>query len=174
MRNISLIDSLSNSVPVEGQWEDQLSPVEELSVESRFTFQSTLDNSFSLRSGDWKLYGRQDRKNQASSIAIFSETTPYPVTPATPTTIGSTSDSFISSSKLAATDQDSISDESEAGSTNTLDSSKLHATSANSWPVSIDYQQAVTSPHIRDQMLYYMRKHLKTSQPKTEDEKKLE
>ena len=172
--------TLSEGVALDGQWEDQqLSTISECGPQPtdgslHFTFESPSVSSLPVpfstyASSDDKLsYKRYERKDDST-------------TPSTPSTVVTSSDSYVSSIQVPSMDQESES-YNDNGSVTTFSSSNRGGPgSISSLPISFDKNNhnsrinrrepikstAAASPKIQNQMRYYMRKHLSSPQPAT-------
>ena len=181
----SATDPISNSIPVEEQWDDQLTTISEVGSDdaSRFMFElsdspfTTGPSSPTTSQSKWMLHRNSDDSSLGS---MFFEEKPFPFIPATPSTVDSVTaaDSYVSSILRA----DSVVTEAESTASITTESNNrapaaLLNTSMSSLPLSLECllpKNKTTSPpttQSRDQMRYYMKKHLAT-QKVSEEEKK--
>ena len=167
---------LSEGVAFGGQWDDQLSTISEghphvVDVSSRLFHSPTEifrhDSLSTYASSEDKLnYKRYERKDDD--------------TPSTPSTIVTSSDSYLSSIRVQSMDQDSSI--IETASTTTFGSCSQGLETA-SLPISFDKNNsnvrmarheasnnAAGSPQIQNQMRYYMRKHLSAPLPAASNE----
>jgi len=158
LRSTNTLATISDGTAVEGQWDDQLSTISEVSAES--TFMKRLysqESALSVDSGDWKSYSLYDANDSLKTPGASTEA--YPVTPATPSTVDSftAADSQMSSVRLPTSDQDSLA--TDSGSTISLNPPPQSSMQRTPLPSSKP-QPGFASPQIRDQMKYFMRKHL--------------
>jgi hypothetical protein len=156
LRVTSSTDTISDGVPAEGQWEDQLSTISE---DSRLVTPSF--SPFSPNGG-FKLHQLYERSGESGS-GPFSGEKSFPVAlaiPATPTTVGSitASDSVASSLRLGTVEQDSF-----AGSIASLTASSSIPGISVASTTTESQQGSVTTPQLRDQMNTYLKKHLSSS-----------
>jgi hypothetical protein len=156
LRVTSSTDTISDGVPAEGQWGDQLSSISE---ESRF-----VTPSFSPNGGfGFKVQQLHERSGGESESGPFSGGKSFPVAltiPVTPTTVGSitASDSVASSLRLGTIGQDSF-----AGSIASLTASSSVPGISVASTTSESQQGSFTAPQLRDQMNTYLKKHLSSS-----------
>jgi hypothetical protein len=168
VRMVSAPKTISDGAPVEGQWDDQLSTISEVTGESRFMHQLQLaESTLSNGSNDWKGYQLYDRNEEFQSPDYMAHKSSFPVTPGTPSTVDSfaASDSQFSALIIPAVEQDSIATETESTGSSTQVS--------NSTKPTRNCQQATGTPQLRDQMRYFMSKHLSSS-TKEEEKKALQ
>jgi hypothetical protein len=165
--------TISDGLPVEGQWDDQLSTISEVTEDSRFMLhlqqaESSLSNG---SNNDWKMYQLFDNDDW-STPEYASKHAPCPVTPATPSTVDSATvaDSQFSSLRIQT---DSLMSETESTSSSNHASNSTKSKSAPRLAPS-DFLQATVSPQLRDQMKYFMGKHVSSSDRdyRREEEKK--
>jgi hypothetical protein len=181
LRVTSSTDAISNTIPVEGQWDDQLTTISEVGSDetSRFMFElsdapfiiatpgSSSPTTTSASQSQWMLH----RKSEDSSLgSMFFEEKPFAFTPETPSTIDSVTaaDSYVSSILRA----DSVATETES-TTSTTTETNNRASAAISLECPPPKSKTTSPPtaQSRDQMRYYMKKHLGT-QKVSEEEKK--
>jgi hypothetical protein len=192
LRVTSSADAISNTIPVEEQWDDQLHTISEGGSleESRFMFElsDSMPGSSSPTPSQWSLHHRKSDDSSLGSIFFQEKLFPF-TTPATPSTVDSVTaaDSYVSSSVRA--EQDSVATETESSTTSTTTESNSRAQypaallkTSTSLPISLEClppknkttspPTGTATPESRDQMRYYMKKHLSTPQKVSEEEKK--
>jgi hypothetical protein len=174
LRSTDTPATISDGAAVEGQWDDQLSTISEVSAESESTFLKRLysqESAMSIDTNDWTTYSLYDANDALKTPGASDQA--YPVTPSTPSTVDSftATDSQVSSLRMTTTDQDSLATESD--STISLNAPPKPAMERTPLPAS-QPRLAFASPQIRDQMKYFMRKHLATppSEIQSRDEEK--
>ena len=160
LRSTPTRETISDGVAVEGQWDDQLSTISEVSTETAFMkrlySQDSAFSSDSCSSGHWKTYPSSHESNE-----IFLQTPSlapkgYPAAPPTPTTVDSftATESQVSTSyRVPSTDLDSLAESDSLISLKAPPKPTLLRTP-------VPQTQGATTPQVRDQMKYFMRKHL--------------
>jgi hypothetical protein len=166
IRKVRVVDTkntISDGVPVEGQWDgDQLSTISEVTQDSRLVVplhhaESSLSNGIS----DWKAYQNYEQIEELPTQDSFAaQKSRFPVTPATASTVDSFSaaaDSQLASSLMESASLPVGGMDSDVTSVY----SRMAQSVAGSSPRKhVDYQQPTAIPELRDQMKYFMKKHL--------------
>lgn len=165
--------ALSDGTPLEGQWDEQLKTISEVSAEPRSAQrpQNVPPEEYRSDHANWKVYKLYDQNERWYANTFSTKPTGYPVAPATPSTADSYSATTDSqTSRILGMEQDLLTQDLEStGSTDTPIAQTTNAAVATS-RLHADLQQPTTTtaatPQLRDQMRYFMGKHLTSPAPK--------